>query len=442
MHYMPWFDTPEHNGYWGWHWTMNNRNPDNIIDPQTGKREIAAHYYPLIGPYASKDPDVIEYHLLLMKYSGVDAVLINWYGVEGRNGDINSLLTNSNALIDRVDEAGLEFAIMLEDRFADSLGNTRANMAYAASNYFPNPQYHRYGANQEPLLPVFGPITFEQESDWDSIAASAGEDIVLLPLWYQRNDMGRNADGEFCWIYEDDAQNDYYQRLERFYQNRAPSENVSMGVVYPGFKDFYAQGGSGNNLFSIPHDHTLDSTLSLARRFDSDIDLLEIATWDDIGKGTMVEPTLEFGFDFLVALQQWLGVNYGEAELQQIHRLYLLRKKYAGDPSAQSQLDQVFDHFVNLRVQDAIDLMAVVDGTVALEGVFTTNQARFFPNPATGMLRLENLSPQVKTLCLIDVHGRSHLLTIDHERVDTKTLDAGLYTVQVDGNNLGKVLIQ
>ena len=70
VHYMPWFETPAFNGFWGWHWTMNNQNPDIIVDPETGQRQIAAHFYPLIGPYASKDPDVIEYHLLLIKKIG------------------------------------------------------------------------------------------------------------------------------------------------------------------------------------------------------------------------------------------------------------------------------------------------------------------------------------------------------------------------------------
>src|SRR5262245_642410 len=64
MHYMPWFQSKEVSGYWGSHWRMANKNPD-IVDAN-GKRQIASHYYPLIGPYDSKDPDVIEYHLLLM----------------------------------------------------------------------------------------------------------------------------------------------------------------------------------------------------------------------------------------------------------------------------------------------------------------------------------------------------------------------------------------
>ena len=83
-HYMPWFETPESNleapGQWGYHWTLQNRNP-NIILPN-GQRDIASHFYPLIEPYASSDPDVIEYHLLLMKTAGIDGIIITHRYIE------------------------------------------------------------------------------------------------------------------------------------------------------------------------------------------------------------------------------------------------------------------------------------------------------------------------------------------------------------------------
>jgi hypothetical protein len=43
-HYMPWFTTKETSGSWGWHWTMNHFNPDQV--DAKGKRQIASHYYP------------------------------------------------------------------------------------------------------------------------------------------------------------------------------------------------------------------------------------------------------------------------------------------------------------------------------------------------------------------------------------------------------------
>lgn len=80
VHIMPWFESnaTSGNGAWGLHWTMANQNPNNT--DATGRRQIASYYYPLIGPYGSADKDVIEYQLLLMKYAGVDGVLIDWPG--------------------------------------------------------------------------------------------------------------------------------------------------------------------------------------------------------------------------------------------------------------------------------------------------------------------------------------------------------------------------
>ena len=76
-HYMPWYEAKPSSQYWGWHWTMNHFNPDEVV---SGRRSIASRYYPSIGPYDSGDPQVIQYHLLLMKLSGIDGVIVDWYG--------------------------------------------------------------------------------------------------------------------------------------------------------------------------------------------------------------------------------------------------------------------------------------------------------------------------------------------------------------------------
>jgi len=361
MHYMPWFDTPQYGGGWGYHWTMANKNPDVIVDGSTGKRQIASHYYPMIGPYDCQDPDVIEYHLLLMKYAGIDGVLVDWYGSQGTNGDVGSLLTNSNALIDQTDEAGMKFALILEDRFSGSISQVQGNIAYARDNYFNRNNYYRHGAGNDPLVGVFGPITFQNPGDWTTILSAANEDVEFLPLWYEAGDGGSNSDGEYVWIYEEN--DDYYSRMQAYYQNRAGSMKTVMGVAYPGFHDFYAEGGAGSSYFHIPHNGTgtLSQTLGLVNQYGYNIDILQLATWNDFGEGTIFEPTFEFGFSFLTTLQQFLGVSYGEYELQQIYRLYNLRKQHAGNGSIQSQLNQAYDHFVALRVNDAVSVLNAVD---------------------------------------------------------------------------------
>ena len=366
VHYMPWFNTPEFGGGWGFHWTINSINPEVIVD---GERDIASNYYPLIGPYGSSDPAVIEYHLLLMKYAGADGVLVDWYGQQGTNPDVGSLLANSNALIDRTDDAGLDFAVILEDRFAASADQVGANVGYAAANYFDRPNYVRTGAGNEPLMGVFGPIRFESPDQWGRILGAAGEPVTFLTLPYESAEAGSAADGEYHWIWEDENQDDYYARLDNFYRERAPGLDTVMGVAYPGFDDFFPEGGIGGTGFKIPTNgtETFGQTLELARQYDDQVDILQLATWNDFEEGTQIEPTREQGFDMLVRLQEFLGVPYGQFELEQVLRLYNLRKQYSGDAAVQGTLDQAYEHFVALQVDEAV---ATLDSVSALDRVY------------------------------------------------------------------------
>ena len=356
MHYMPWFESPATLGGndWGFHWEFNNRNP-NIVDAQ-GKRQIASHYYPKIGPYASRDPHVIEYHLLLMKYAGVDGVMINWYGQQGTNGDIGNLLTSSNAIVDRVDDAGLEFGVVFEDRFAGNIEHAKTNVRYLRDNYFNRPDYIRHGSADDPLMMVFGPITFQQPSQWTQILAEAGEDVELLTLWYESNEAGANADGEFAWIYEEESQDNHFSHQSNFLQTRAVQIDTASASVYPGFNDYYQEGGLGNVVpFEIPHNNgeTLQQLFALVNQRKANIDMLQLATWNDFSEGTMFEPTVETGFAYLEQLQDFTGVPYGKAELELIYRLYRARKNHAGDAAKQALLDQAAASLAALDVPAA-----------------------------------------------------------------------------------------
>ncbi|WP_197530662.1 hypothetical protein [Bythopirellula polymerisocia] len=353
MHYMPWFDTPQSLGgsagnNWGGHWTgFGATNPNNIS--AEGKRQIASKYYPKIGPYESSDPDVLEYHMLLMKMAGVDGILIDWYGVQGTNGDINSLLKNSNAIVAKTDDFAMDFGVVLEDRFAANTGQVATNVAYLRDNYFNKPEYIRIGAGDDPLLAVFGPITQQQPANWTTILAQAGEPVELLPLWGEKNDAGSNATGEYVWIYENEATDDYLTRLESFYQNRAPGLGTVGGVAYPGFDAF------GGFSFEIPHDdgQTLANTLALAGQYSDDLDFIQLATFNDFGEGTIFEPTVETGFAYLMQIQEFTEVPYGEAELQLVFDLFRARKEFSGNTTTQSLLNQASAHLKAYEIEDA-----------------------------------------------------------------------------------------
>jgi hypothetical protein len=351
VHYMPWFQTPQTLGAnkWGWHWTMNNRNP-NVIGAN-GQRQIASHYYPLIGAYDSTDRDVIEYHMLLMKVSGIDGVIVDWYGAQGTNGDVGSLLNASNTIVNKASSYGMKFAVCLEDRFAASTNDVKANINYARQNYFANASYIRVGSSNSPLMPIFGPTKYHTPGEWNTIMSGAGEKPALMPLWYQSDEVGASAKGEQSWIYQTPSTQDHLAHQENFLKVQSAAVGLAMGAAYPGFDDYYQEGGTGTNLgLSIPANNgqTLASLLSLNAAYPSSIDMLQLATWNDFGEGTMFEPTLETGFNYLTQIQAFTGVSYGVAELQLVYDLFDARKDWAGNAARQAMLDQAADHINQL----------------------------------------------------------------------------------------------
>jgi hypothetical protein len=378
MHYMPWFQTPASQGgtdgaSWGIHWTMANQNP-NVVDA-SGKRQIASYYYPMIGPYDSSDPNVIEYHMLLLKYSGVDGIMIDWYGAAGTNGDINSLLSASNTIVSKTASFGMGVGVVLEDNFASStanssqaVANVQTNVNYLRDHYFNQPNYITYGASNSPLMFNFGPQKLTQASEWSQVFSTAGVDPEFLTLNYN-NGAGATADGQFAWPYQDNNTSDHIiNHLKPFYSTQAASlkaaGKIAAGVAYPGFHDFYSAGGWGSDYSTIPEidpnnqQSTLQETLDLYNTYQSNLSMLQLATFNDYGEGTQFEPTVQDGFTDLNRLQQFTGVSYGTAELQLIYQLYLARKKYAGKTAIQSMLDQVSADLDGLDVTGARALLS------------------------------------------------------------------------------------
>jgi hypothetical protein len=357
MHYMPWYQSKDLSGYWGSHWRMTNRNPD-IVD-ETGKRQIASHYYPLIGPYDSKDPDVIDYHLLLMKYAGIDGILIDWYGSHSVY-DYRPNLLGSNAVIDRLDDAGLQFAIVYEEYTAENVASqmgkpavtaAREDMDYMQTNYFGKKEY--ISIDDAPLLLTFGPRYFRQPAQWTEIFQGLPTAPVFLPLWDHGAFTGDTDSGEFGWV---DFNTDL-RVMETFYR-KSPFLDVLIGSAYPRFNDYYEEGGTGTSYGNISFNDgaTLRATLAKATEFEAKH--LQLVTWNDYGEGTVMEPTREDGFRCLTMIQEFTGVPYGEGELELIYDYY--QKKIAAqknDTDVLQKLERVYGLLVSLQPEAAKDLL-------------------------------------------------------------------------------------
>jgi hypothetical protein len=335
-HYMPWYESKPVSGHWGWHWTMSHFDPDSRDGD--GRQWLASRYRPMIGAYDSSDPDTIECQTLQMKVAGIDGVLIDWYGTKDLN-DYAILNRNSKRMIDACSKTGLKFSIVLEDQVVPQLVKAgksspeefaESALSWLKADWFKRADYLRW--NGKPVLMMFGP-QFYKDSD---LVTLFGSGPALITLLGKRGP----AVGAFGWPEPQVGNDKSWVQLSSFYE-RAKKWPVSVPVAYPRFEDIYKQANVGPGYGEIRDEGGETFKKSLAMATNSGSPFLQVATWNDWGEGTQIEPSVEFGYRDLEVLQslrrrQDSSFPFHPADLRLPAEIYRLRKSRA----ASAKLDE------------------------------------------------------------------------------------------------------
>ncbi|WP_052078394.1 discoidin domain-containing protein [Spirochaeta lutea] len=314
VHYMPWFEAPPISSGFGFHWHMGG----GVFDPyrilENGRVDIGSHYYPLTGPYDSSDPQLLRYQVSLMKLAGIDGVIFDWYGIEDAL-DYRSIHESTLAMIKVLGEAGLKFAICYEDQSIGHMieagvipkdGGLAAGervMQYMQDTWFTDPGYLTHEGR--PVLLTFGPQYFVNPEHWDRMFSRAQPRPLFMTL---DGHSASIADGSFAWppMWASEGGvlaiprlvtylNEYY-RLQR-------DSPFLVTTAFPGFHDIYREASTGPSYGFLDDYDGRTFQLTLEAALKSQAQVIQIATWNDYGEGTMVEPTAERGYRDLEYLQ-------------------------------------------------------------------------------------------------------------------------------------------
>ena len=350
VHYMPWYASKPISGHWGWHWTMDHFKPDKM--EANDRRELASHYQPLIGPYDSNDPDVLECQVLLMKFSGISGVIIDWYGTENFR-DYATIHRNSLSLIKHLKQAGLKFAICYEDQSikhmiesgklkkTQEVAHAKQEFKWLEQNWFADPAYVKLKG--KPVLLIFGPQHFKK-AQWNQITSNLSTQPFLYTLPHLTGQA--KGSGAFGWPPVDGGKNVtallWQKYLRELYSRGAKGESI-IAPVFPKFHDIYREAGVHKSYGYLDDQSgkTFDQTLELA--WQSNSGLIQIATWNDYGEGTLIEPTKEFAYRYLETLQRKFAATgkfaYTPWDLRLPIMLHQLRKHHASNKEITAQFN-------------------------------------------------------------------------------------------------------
>jgi hypothetical protein len=325
---------------------------------------------------------------------------------------------------------------------AGALDYGKTVMKYMQDTWFSRSEYLQ--VNNRPLLMVFGPQFYKLSSDWSTMFSG----LRVAPSFFtEDNALGTATAGAYPWppmgrsiggILSQSSLNDY---LTQFYQKAASWPNI-VTSAFPGFHDIYKDAGVGSSYGYLDalNGETFKSTLTAA--IDHNPDVIQIVTWNDYGEGTMIEPTAEYGNQYLEIVQtarmaRDASFAYAKEDLLLPMRIYEARVQYSGNGPVNAVLDAVADMIISLQPAAAL---GVLDSLVKTTGVThgsadiprSCGLEQNFPNPfnPSTVINYSIVGGRHVTLKIFDVLGREISTLVDQYQAD------GNHSVRFDGGML------
>ncbi len=292
--YYPWYGTPQGpTGYW-LHWDPNNH--------------YASTDTPLLGYYDSLSDSVVHRQMKWARKHGIEAFISSWWGIHSFEDNALDLI------LETAREESLKISIYLEaswDAQNASISDRPAVFAhelnYLIDTYGSHPAFSKL--NGDPVIFIYAyPLGLIPIEDWATVLEHVTLDAVFIADSFDPRAF-EIFDG--CHSYNPVALSD--EELDLLYWNASVQSyycgKIFAATVMPGYDDRIIRVPG---LF-VPRENGVFYQSRWDIATSNSPHWVLITSWNEWHEGTEIEPSIEYGYDYLDATKahrdEWITVS-------------------------------------------------------------------------------------------------------------------------------------
>ncbi|XP_048077743.1 glycoprotein endo-alpha-1,2-mannosidase-like protein [Ursus arctos] len=159
--YYSWYGSPRREGHYI-HWDhvmVPHWDPKISASYPRGRHsppdDLGSSFYPELGPYSSRDPDVLREHMTQLKEAAIGVLVLSWYppGMADDNGEPSDDLVP--AILDTAHQYNIQVAFHIQPYKGRDDITLHDNIKYIIDTYGSHGAFYRYKNSMGKSLPLF-----------------------------------------------------------------------------------------------------------------------------------------------------------------------------------------------------------------------------------------------------------------------------------------------
>jgi hypothetical protein len=448
MHYMGWFGPDSIGRHW------NDKQP----------------HTPLINYYNSKSWATQMYHILLSWSCGIDGLVIN---VKDDYDDQSlRLLVPTIKRIREIDSTNFryQFSISYDDQGMENKNTAIKKFKFLRDTILHNTQnFLDYNGIPAIFIWNYNNALYLSPADYEEAINEVFPFNRPTVLWNEIDYSAKNiANSFYPWVQGFSADGsvwggNYLYRFDTtlvYHSTSFPNLNFTTMGVWAGFDDRKCTWGQ-HRWIDRQKGAIYDSTWNYVKVYNSlssnpliPLKWVYIETWNDWNEGSEIEPSKEFGSQYLLATINNINtfkdttITTDTSKFEAVRKIYeaadLIERKIRDSTTYYPYLQNAIKYFILNQCDSAIckakciivDKLKDCCRTDIIE--YKNGGFEIYPNPAKDKLFIRQKKTELYTLQITDIQGKA-MFTAEGDKllevIDISLIPKGMYLISIKQNN-------